>query len=415
MGVNKKQFILDILLILALIIGLTSCNQTNKNDKYAIKFVPILGNGGDIGAFQMAKTEVTNQQYVDFLNAAYKKGEVTVGKIEPLGEDQLIFAGHKSKQQQCLYDSNGKRLIDLLGIRVTGDHNHNGEFELWEMENPLNRIMIEFDTIKTEFRVVDPFTVDWNIYFDKNNLPSGIEPADNIKNWVELHKFWPEKKVINKDLIITWDYGNYTNDVLFAGHLDLDSELPSLEEVKNWPVNHIEYYGAKAFADFYGYELPTLAQIQWAGAGGKNYEYATIDGTINSTNVVYSGHSYDEYPKGGKRPNNTENTNKPQTPNFSKFPGKDKGHVQEVKMFPPNPYGVYGLSGNVYEWTKSTLKDYPDAVDRTGDDTEAYIRIGGSWNYYDEAQSLNSKEAKNTGAHRGNDHFGFRVVKRDNY
>ena len=83
-------------------------------------------------------------------------------------------------------------------------------------------------------------------------------------------------------------------------------------------------------------------------------------------------------------------------------------------MFPPNPYGIYGLSGNVYEWTKSTLKDYPNAVDRTGADTEAYIRIGGSWNYYDDAQSLNTKEAKNTGAHRGNDHFGFRVVKNNN-
>ena len=413
MIISKKQFGLEKLLLLVVIIGLVSCTQTNGNIKDAVKFANIPSNGGNLNAFQMAETEVTNQQYVDFLNAAYKKGEVTVGKIEPLGEDQLIFAGHKSKQQQCVYDKNGKRLIDLLGIRVTGDHNHNGVFELWEMENPLNRIMIEFDTIKNEFRVVDPLTVDWNIYFDKKNLPSGIAPVDNIMNWVELHQFWPEKKVINKDSIVTWDYGNYKNDVLFAGHLDLDGELPSLEEVKNWPANHIEYYGAKAFADFYGYELPTLAQIQWAGAGGKNYEYATIDGTINSTNVVYNGHSYDEYPKGGKRPNNTENTSKPQTPNFSKFPGKDKGHVQEVTMFPPNPYGIYGLSGNVYEWTKSTLKDYPDAVDRTGDDTEAYIRIGGSWNYYDEAQSLNSKEAKNTGAHRGNDHFGFRVVKRN--
>ena len=384
-----------------------------KNNKKIepIEFANIPGNEKGIETFQMAKTEVTNQQYVDFLNAAYKKGEVTVGEVEQLDEDQLLFAGHKSKNQQCVYDKDDNRLVDLLGIRVTGDHNHNGKFELWEMENPLNRIMIEFDKIDEEFSVVDPKDVDWTIYFDKKNLPEGIEPVDNIMNWAELHQFWTSEKKINTEQIVTWNYGNYNSDVLFAGHLDLDAELPTLKEVKNWPANHIEYYGAKAFADFYDYELPTLSQIQWAGAGGKNYEYATNDGTINSENVVYSGHSFDEYPKGEKRPKDGGQTQKPQVPNFSKFPGKDKGHVQEVASFPPNPYGIFDLSGNVYEWTKSTLSDYPNAIDRTGNDTEAYIRIGGSWNYYDEAQLLITKEAKNTGAHRGNDHFGFRVVK----
>ncbi len=406
---KKKELIVINLLIIISIISSVSWSQVQASSQYDIEFITIPGNGKNIKPFKMAKTEVTNQQYVNFLNAAYEKGEITVGKIEPLGKDQLVFSGYKSKNQQCVYDKKGKRLIDLLGVRVTGDHNHNGKFELWEMENPLNRIMIELDTVKNEFRVVDPATVDWNIYFDKKNLPAGVEPVDTIMNWVELHQFWPTEKKIDTKQIVTWDYGNYDDNVLFAGHLDLDAELPSLEEVKNWPVNHIEYNGAKVFADYYGYELPTLAQVQWAGAGGKNYKYATIDGTVNSKNVVYSGHSYDEYPKRKKRPN--LNLTQPQQPNFSKFPGKDKGHAQVVTMFPPNPYGIYGLSGNVYEWTKSTLKDYPNAVDRTGTDTKSYIRIGGSWNYYDDAQSLNTKEAKNTGAHRGNDHFGFRVVK----
>ncbi len=377
-----------------------------------IEFASIPENGEDIQPFQIAKTEITNQQYVNFLNSALKDNIISVGRIEPLSKDQLRFSGHKSRNQRCVYDKNGKRLIDLLGIRVTGDHNHNGEFEFWEMENPLNRIMIEYDDYTNEFRVVNPEKVDWNIYFNKANLPDGIGPADNIMNWAELHKFWPKEKEIDFGKIVTWDYGHYNSDVIFAGHLDLDAKLPSLEEVKNWPANHIEYYGAKAFSDYYGYELPTLKQIQWAGAGGKGYEYATNDGTINE-NIVYSGHSFDEYPKAGSRPVNGNKSAKPEMPDFTKFPGKDKGHVQAVATFPPNPYGVFDLSGNVYEWTKSTLKNYPNAIDRIGTDTESFIRIGGSWNYYDEAQSLASKEAKNTGAHRGNDHFGFRVVKKE--
>jgi hypothetical protein len=72
MRINKKQFIIGKLLIIGLIIGLSSCSQTNHTDKYAIKFVPILGNGSDIGVFQMAETEVTNQQYVDFLGSSSK-------------------------------------------------------------------------------------------------------------------------------------------------------------------------------------------------------------------------------------------------------------------------------------------------------------------------------------------------------
>ena len=406
---QKKISLFFLLLVSSFILPLVSCKATELTGKSKIEFVDIPGNGENVEPFQMSNTEITNQQYVDFLNTALRENKITVGKIEPLGADQLMFAGFKLRNQQCIYDNNGKRLIDLLGVRVTGDHNHNGEFELWEMENPLNRIMIEYDTVKKSFNVVNPEKVDWEIYFEKANLPDGVEPVDSIMNWAELHRFWPEKKVIKKEQIVTWNYGNYNNNVVFAGHLDLDTELPTLEEVKNWPVNHIEYYGAKAFADYYGYDLPTLKQIQWAGAGGKNYEYGTNNGTVNTDNTVYSGHSFDEYPKKGKRQRNGE-TAKPKIPDFSKFPGKDKGHVQSVKLFPPNPYGVYGLSGNVYEWTKSTLADYPNAVDRTGKDTEAYIRIGGSWNYYDDAQSLATKEAKNTGAHRGNDHFGFRVV-----
>ena len=236
---QKKEFAIINLLITVLIISSVSWSQVQASSQYDIEFITIPGNEKNIKPFKMAKTEVTNQQYVDFLNAAYEKGEITVGKIEPLGKDQLVFSGYKSKNQQCVYDKKGKRLIDLLGVRVTGDHNHNGKFELWEMENPLNRIMIEFDTIKNEFRVVDPATVDWNIYFDKKNLPAGVEPVDTIMNWVELHQFWPTEKKIDTKQIVTWDYGNYNNDVLFAGHLDLDAKLPNLEEVKNWPVNHI--------------------------------------------------------------------------------------------------------------------------------------------------------------------------------
>ena len=48
-----------------------------------IEFVDIPGNGKDIKPFKMGKTEVTNQQYVDFLNAALLEKKITIGKIKP--------------------------------------------------------------------------------------------------------------------------------------------------------------------------------------------------------------------------------------------------------------------------------------------------------------------------------------------
>ncbi len=392
---RQKQMYLSLMLMI-----MTSLSVTYASGSKEIEFAQIPGDGKSIAPFEMSKTEITNQQYVDFLNAGLKKGEITVGDIEPLEKGQIIFAGYKAKNQQVVYDKNGNRLIDLLAVRVTGDHDHDHEFELWEMENPLNRIMVEYNSDKNKFNVVDPKNVDWSLYFDSNYLYEGYTPVDTITNWAELQDFWPEDVTTEGRELVTWEAGDYDKDVLFAGHLDLDFKLPTLEEVKKWPINHIEYYGAKAYADFYGYNLPTFKEIMWAAAGGKGYIYGTDDGTIHEGNVVYSGHSVDEYPKAKRGLD------------FSKFPGKDKGHVQPVASFSPNPYGVFDLSGNVYEWTESIDDGEFKIVDRVDEDNEAFIRVGGSWNYYDTAQSFTPKEAKNTGAHRGNDHFGFRVVNR---
>jgi len=54
----------------------------NVKQSHEIEFVDIPGNGDDIKPFKMGKTEVTNQQYVDFLNAALLENKVSVGKIE---------------------------------------------------------------------------------------------------------------------------------------------------------------------------------------------------------------------------------------------------------------------------------------------------------------------------------------------
>ncbi|MFC1650750.1 SUMF1/EgtB/PvdO family nonheme iron enzyme [Candidatus Latescibacterota bacterium] len=59
---------------------------------------------------------------------------------------------------------------------------------------------------------------------------------------------------------------------------------------ENRPVIAVTWYGSKAFTEFYGYDLPTEAEWQYAASGGMNYEYGTNDGTISS-NANYSDNS----------------------------------------------------------------------------------------------------------------------------
>jgi len=361
------------------------CTAFTQGSDPSIEFADIPGNGDSIKPFKLGKTEITNQQYVEFLNAALLRNLIAVGPVE-------------NATRQMILDKDGNYMVDILGYRVIKDHDRSGVYQLWEMENPLNRCMIEYDSEKKMFSVVNPENIDWEIYFDKSIFPKVV---DKITDWCEFHEFWPDGathagKEVNTFSKAIYDAdGSVKNNITFAGHLDTDCKLPTLEEVKHWPVNHVKYYGAKRFADFYGINLPTLYELQWAGKGGHpDWVHATNDGTINAGNVVYNG--------GWDRGN-----------------GKHKGHPQPVAMFAPNPYGVYDLSGNVAEWTESKAtgnhgcRNNPKAKEYTDNEgVPSIIRIDGAWPRPDIMCMI--KNCIVTEINRGNDHFGFRVVKRTN-
>lgn len=132
------------------------------------------------------------------------------------------------------------------------------------------------------------------------------------------------------------------------------------------PVIYVTWYGAKAYADYYGYNLLTEAQWEYACRAGTTTVYSYGD-TADGDYMWYA-----------------ENN----SPDGTKAVG--------TKL--PNPWGLYDMHGNVYEWCSDHYATYADAPtedvalvdpEYISDNTGSYrVLRGGDWSGY--AQNCHS-------------------------
>jgi formylglycine-generating enzyme required for sulfatase activity len=145
-----------------------------------------------------------------------------------------------------------------------------------------------------------------------------------------VHTVYLDAFYMDKYEVTNAQYAKFLNDYGrnpdAAGHelLDINSEYCLIEKVgstyrpksgyENHPVIEVTWYGAAAYAQFYGKRLPTEAEWEKAARGGlvgKKYPWG------------------DEAPEGKA--------------SFG-------GGLKPVGSFAPNGYGLYDMAGNVWEW-----------------------------------------------------------------
>jgi sulfatase modifying factor 1 len=108
----------------------------------------------------------------------------------------------------------------------------------------------------------------------------------------------------------------------------------------NFPVVHIAYEDAAAYAKWAGKRLPTEAEWEFAARGGQT-----------GKPFVWG----DRFHPNGKWMANTHQ---------GSFPNTDTGEdgfigISPVAYYAPNPYGLYDMAGNVWQWTSDWYRpDY---------------------------------------------------------
>lgn len=184
----------------------------------------------------------------------------------------------------------------------------------------------------------------------------------------------------------------------------------SIEGREKYPVVHIAWQDAAAYAKWAGKRLPTEAEWEFAARGGKMGE-------------MYAwGNQFK--PDGKWMANTFQGT----------FPVHDQGldgftGIAPVKQFSPNPFGLYDIGGNVWEWCEDWYRyDYyqtlnakgmavnpqgpADSFDPAEPGVKKKVQRGGSFLCTDQYCTRYMVGTRGKGDWRSaSNHVGFRCVK----
>ena len=196
-------------------------------------------------------------------------------------------------------------------------------------------------------------------------------------------------------ILVTWyeaaQYCNWLSKN--EGIPEAEWVYPKNEKIKNGMILPQNYLSKK------GYRLPTEAE----------WEYAARGGTTTSRYYGESDDDLSQYAWYSKNP--------PQK-KTDKIDPNDPNRTFPVGKLKPNPYGLFDMYGNVWEWCTSRRMDYKTGnfVDEETEnslinDTVAMVRRGGSFAYSKKEMRSAHRGSTNYFPNQRRDNVGFRIAK----
>jgi formylglycine-generating enzyme required for sulfatase activity len=179
---------------------------------------------------------------------------------------------------------------------------------------------------------------------------------------------------------------------------DVDWDAPGFAQTDRHPVVGVNWFDAIRYVRWLSettgksYRLPSEAEWEYACRAGTKTAFSFGD-TITTDQANYDGNfTYN----GGAR-------------------GVYRRGTTPVGAFPANPWGLYDMHGNVWEWVQDVIHDNYEgapldgsAWEEGGDQARRVLR-GGSWLY--NPRYLRSALRNGFSAALSNDIVGFRVVR----
>ncbi|MBN8550821.1 MAG: formylglycine-generating enzyme family protein [Deltaproteobacteria bacterium] len=184
---------------------------------------------------------------------------------------------------------------------------------------------------QTGYKTIAERPVDWEEL--KKQLPPDTEkPADELLQPGSLVFTPPDHSVDLRDMRNWWTW------TIGASWKHPEGPKSSIKGKGNYPVVQIAWEDAKAYCDWKKLRLPTEAEWEYAARGG-----------LEEKRFAWG----DTFMPNGKHMANT----------FSgSFPEKntaEDGYAKSspVKKFPPNGFGLYDMTGNVWNWTSDIYRE----------------------------------------------------------